>query len=151
MESFFGIPMWIPEIPGMAEGWWLGMHFRDVEQRGFTVETVNAGADLILELHEANPDLNGWFGVTWLLDPDLAEVSPHLTWYRELLLRAGAHITPTGTDEETVALATGTSRTRRERFEQGRYRPRDFRVVLPRQQVFQWFESTGLPHPSRAT
>ncbi|MCU1449973.1 MAG: hypothetical protein JWP02_2143 [Acidimicrobiales bacterium] len=145
MDQFFSVPISIQEASGgFTPGTWMNVHLRGDD---FTRETLDAMTPLNFAFFLANPEVQGWFGVGWMLDPELADVSPHLAWYRELMLQAGAHISPAGTDDTTVALATAASATRRTLFDQGRYQPRDWRVIMPREQGLLWYETTGTPRP----
>ena len=58
---------------------------------------------------------------------------------------SGCRFIPIGSDDATVALATQTSETRRALFEGDQYRPRDYRVVMQRENVLQFYETTGRP------
>jgi hypothetical protein len=146
--AFFGVPYWVEEpTDGVDPGLWLQFHLRHAGQEGaadlesdFMRGQVEHQA-LIAAFEIANPDCKGWFGVGWMLDPNLAQVAPHLTWYREIMLSVGAHIVPAGTDDQTIALATGTSATRRALFEGGHYQPRDYRVIMPREATLAWSDA----------
>jgi hypothetical protein len=145
-DQFFSVPMWFEEAAeGFTPGIWMNVHVRG---DAFSRETLDAMTPLNFAFFLANPQVQGWFGVGWMLDPELADVSPHLAWYRELMLQAGAHISPAGTDDMTVALATSASAGRRALFEEGRYQPRDYRVIMSREQGLQWYERTGMPRPA---
>ena len=125
--TFFGVPHWVEEpVEGFEPGLWLQLHLGNVGPEGFGPETVNHAVTpvnldrylasqltVIAAFHHSNPDCKGWFGAGWMLDPRVSEISPHLAWYPELMLAAGAHIIPAGTDDQTIALATSTSATRR--------------------------------------
>jgi hypothetical protein len=149
MDTFVGVPCIAPEtVEGFPAGRWLNMHLRWDASKGFSPATIQAVAPFNIDFHLANPECLGWFGITWLADPQLSEVSPHLSWYRELMLAAGAEIVPSGTDEQTIALATATSQTRRGAFEEGQYQPRDYRIVMRREHGLRWYETTAGLLPS---
>jgi hypothetical protein len=135
-------PAWLPETADLPRGPWVETHFRPVSDH-FGPEVLKACADPLIDFFLANDDYEGWFGYTWLGDPKVAEISPHLGWYREVLLAAGAEISPAGTDQQTVAAATATSSTRQGLVEEGRFRPRDYRIVLRRDPGLRWRETTA--------
>jgi hypothetical protein len=144
--DFFSVPMFFEEATeGFVPGIWMNIHFRG---DAFSRETLDAMTPMNFAFILANPQVQGWFSVTWILDPQLADVSPHLSWYRELILKAGADVSAAGTDEATVALATAASATRRALFEGGQYQPRDYRVIMSREQGLQWYDLTGTPRPA---
>ena len=151
MDSCVAVPMWVPEPVGdFTAGLWLHLHFRDLAAIGFKPEVVNRSTPFMYDFLEANPECRGWFGVTWLIDPQLVEVSPHLSWYRDVVVAAGALMSPADTDEQTVSDATSTSQARRGLFEQGQYQPRDYRMLFPREATLRWYENTAhlLPPPA---
>ena len=141
-DTTFGQPFWVAEeLEGMAPGLWIQTHFRSVQTRGFGPETFHAFVPRLVAFVRANPECQGWFGVTWLLDPRVSEISPHMAWYPQLIQSVGAIVTPAGTDERTVSDATATSATRRRLFEQGDYQPRDYRIVMPRETGLAWADA----------
>ena len=54
----------------------------------------------------------------------------------------GIRFAPARSDHQTVADATGRSGTRRGLFEEGAYTPRDYRIVMRREQTIRWHETT---------
>ncbi len=152
-DSCIAALVWLAEgvSVDLTPGLWLHLHFRDIAAIGFTPDVINWSAPYLLNFIDANPECRGWFSVTWLIDPNLDEVSPHLTWYREVVVAAGARMSAAGTDEQTVSDATSTSNTRRSKFEQGSYQPCDYRMVFHRDVAMQWYERTAhlLPPPKR--
>ena len=95
----------------------------------------------LAELLEKNPGHRGWFSSSWLVDPALEQVSPHLSYLRTVPENNGGAIfymddDPTG---QTGALAT--SRTRRRMFESGLYHPRIYLRAWPRSSAISWWRS----------
>lgn len=82
-------------------------------------------------------------GGSWFLDPNLAEISPHLRHLSEFASGHGAMLIPLGTNANAIDDATFKSARRRQLFEQGRYTPRRFARVWPRKGVLDWF--SGIP------
>lgn len=121
-------------------GFWpyfqLHMHqdsHQDFNQRGWHSTYMR-----LAELLQSNPSHKGWFSSSWFLDPALEQISPHLSYLRTVPERNGGAVffmedDPTGS---TGALAT--SRTRRNMFESGQYRPRIYMRVWPRSKAIKW-------------
>ena len=98
----------------------------------------------LAELLEQNPDHRGWFSSSWLIDPALEQISPHLSHMRTVPENNGGAIfymedDPTG---KTGALAT--SRTRRRMFKSGLYQPRIFLRVWPRSSAIAWWKAQAV-------
>lgn len=95
----------------------------------------------LAELLEKNRDHRGWFSSSWLVDPALEQVSPHLSYLRTVPENNGGAIfymedDPTG---KTGALAT--SITRRRMFKSGLYHPRIYLRVWPRSSAISWLNA----------
>ncbi|MCU1448817.1 MAG: hypothetical protein JWP02_987 [Acidimicrobiales bacterium] len=88
-----------------------------------------------------NPSLRAMVSASWLLDPALDEVSPHLAWVRRYVLERGSELEPIETPDHVVENALATSRTRRRLYEEGRYVPKTYAMVSRRDAVLRWAES----------
>ncbi len=118
----------------LTAGTWMFAHLNTEE---YGLDALIEIMPTVLEFFDANPDLRGCAGAGWLVDPEVAKVSPHLAWYREVLEQMGAHFVISENGPGTVELAIGTSNTRRERFEAGAYRPQNYMWILPREALLQ--------------
>jgi hypothetical protein len=117
----------------------LRTHLRASELDRFRVENIQAAALAQADLLALNPQLTELRTASWLLDPALEEVSPHLCWLREWLVDGGgASLEPTGTPDHVVENALATSRTRRRLYEEGRYAPQAYEVVWLREEMVRW-------------
>lgn len=94
----------------------------------------------LAELLECNPGHRGWFSCSWLVDPALEEISPHLSYLRTVPASNGGAIFYMEDDAEGKTGALAKSRTRRRLFEQGRYHPRIYLRVWPRSQAIAWWK-----------
>ena len=95
----------------------------------------------LAELLECNPGHRGWFSSSWLVDPALEHVSPHLAHLRTVPAANGAEIFYMEDDPEGKTGALARSRTRRRLFEEGSYRPRIYLRVWPRDAAIAWWKS----------
>ena len=154
VDSCLAALTWLPAgfVAGAyGAGLWIQLHFRNIETIGFGPEVINWSTPYVIDFLEANPHCQGIYGITWLVDPHLEEVSPHLTWYRDAMIAAGAKITAMGTDQDTVSLALQASETRRDLYAAGKYQPRDYLMAFSRHDTLLWYENTAhvLPPPKR--
>jgi hypothetical protein len=90
------------------------------------------------ELMRANPPIRGLMASSWFFDPAVASVSPHLAYLHGLPQSGGATFFDLGTSAHTVALATTASKARRALYEGGKYHPRLFGLIWPRERVLRW-------------
>jgi len=86
---------------------------------------------------ELNRSFRGVQSTSWFLDPVLAEVSPHLSYLREVPQRCGATILYADDDDPDSSGAFAASQKRRSLYESGHYRPRLFTRIWPRRQLLQ--------------
>jgi hypothetical protein len=92
----------------------------------------------VADFLQVNPQYEAVHSAAWLIDPALAEISPHLAWAREELLAGGAELRPLGTADHVVANAIATSKTRRRLYEEGTYTPTAYAMVWPREELLRW-------------
>jgi hypothetical protein len=98
----------------------------------------------IAELVAANEQLGGAFASSWLHDPALAWVSPHLALLWQDLEAAGAQLHEVPTDATTVEQALMRSSRRRELYARGEYVPRKYLVFWPRDALIRARAPEGL-------
>lgn len=145
------LPMWIPEwvpasFPRLDGRPWMFLHLSGL--RGDELsddEAYVAGAQMGIEFFRLNPNYAGCYGVGWLADPTLGEVSPHLAVLTKWLTELGATVSSLGrTDEDSIDQATSSSRTRRRLYEEGRWTPTDQFLYWPAERLLAWADATGL-------
>jgi hypothetical protein len=95
----------------------------------------------LAELLESNPGHRGWFSSSWLVDPALEDISPHLSYLRTVPESNGGALFYIKDDPEGKTGALSTSRTRRRMFESGRYHPRIYLRVWPRSAAIAWWKA----------
>jgi hypothetical protein len=86
-----------------------------------------------------NPEIRGMWGGSWFYDPALEHISPNLTYLRERPQKNGAVVVYSHVDMDGGALSR--SKTRRELFEAGRYVPKSYALVWPREKMLAWATS----------
>jgi len=134
-DKLLGVPMTIEEEgEGFTPGTWMFAHLSAEE---YGPDALAEILPTVFAFFRANPILQGCFGAGWLVDPALAEVSPHLAWYRESLAAMGAEFFVSENGPATTDLATRTSNTRRALVEAGKYRPQNYMWRLSRDALMQ--------------
>lgn len=118
------------------------MHLSELEQfnqKGFEACNLNL-ADML----KLNPDVRGIHCGSWLYDPALSFAGPRLAYMCEIQQHNGAYLFYAGVDRGGGALAK--SKSRRELYDQGKYIPKSYHIVWPRDRVIAWAEQ----HPSNS-
>lgn len=96
----------------------------------------------IAELLRRNPQMKGLAGSTWLHDPILATISPHLAILHDVQINNGAHLFLLGPcNANSIKDATMKSSTRRRLYEEGKYIPTEYCIVWPRDALIAWADS----------
>ncbi|MCL5966425.1 MAG: hypothetical protein M1550_04320 [Deltaproteobacteria bacterium] len=90
------------------------------------------------ELMKRNPRIKGIYRRSWMLDPALAGISPHLSYMREVPQRHGARFFRCPAGETDIRGALTGSAFRSRLYEEGKYRPTVYAFVWPRASVLEW-------------
>lgn len=85
------------------------------------------------EICEANPALLGMFGSSWFYDPVMPKISLRLAYLQQVPASGGAEFWFFAAGGHSIALATGTSPSRRKLYEEGRYLPTAYMMVWGRE------------------
>lgn len=112
------------------------MHLSELKQfnqKGFEECNLNMAEMLTL-----NPEIKGVHCGSWLYDPALSFAGPKLAYMREIQTNNGAFLFYAGVDLGGGALAK--SKSRQELYDQGKYVPKSFHIVWPRDRVIAWAE-----------
>jgi hypothetical protein len=88
------------------------------------------------------PDLAGVYAASWLYDPQLASVSPKLTFVRKIAEAGGARFLRLRTDPVQIAYATAHSPVRRQLMQSGAYSPTCYGLHWDRHAFIAWAERT---------
>ena len=85
-----------------------------------------------------NSHIKGVIRSSWFFDPKIKEISPRLAYLRDLPIKNGAKIFAGGPDDSGNALSK--SRSRRELFDSGQYKPMIYLLIWPREALIKWAE-----------
>ncbi len=91
-------------------------------------EVFQLAAQIMLKSSE----IRGIFGAAWFYDPAIKEISPELYYVRELIESIGGRFFNTGESEMAKQDAFAFSRPRRIAYEEGRYMPTSYMMIIPR-------------------
>jgi len=92
----------------------------------------------VAEIVEANRDMVGVVERTWLLDPRLRQIAPHLAARADGLRAMGACLFEIGVSERATVFALSTSETRRRLYAEGKYVPTEWGSITKRSLVVKW-------------
>ncbi len=93
----------------------------------------------ISDMLAVNENIKGMFGGSWFYDPEIKKISPRLSYLQEVPLNNGARSFCIGPDHTGNAFFK--SKERIKLHEEGRYKPRAFLQVWPREKMLQWAAS----------
>lgn len=85
-----------------------------------------------------NPQVRGFFGMSWFYDPALESISPRLGYLRHRPVAGGARLFRVGVSEEHIGNATAKSETRKKLFQEGKYQPTGYAMIWPRRELIAW-------------
>jgi hypothetical protein len=117
---------------------WAELHLDTRNLRAFSAEGFEASYRRLAGLMSARPELAGVFGASWLYDPQLKAVSPHLAFVRDGALAGGARLLRLPTDPAQVAFAVARSPVRRDLFDKGLYQPVCYGMYWDRRALIGW-------------
>jgi hypothetical protein len=92
----------------------------------------------IADILRANPEIKGNFGITWFNDPKMKEISPKLSYIREISVTNGGKIFYYGSSKAVIRDALSKSATRRRLYQEGSYVPRSFIRIWSRSKLIGW-------------
>lgn len=108
-------------------------YLTDVNERGFDNAFCRT-AELLLRKN----DVRGYVGTSWLHDPPLSFVSPHLAYFQKWPREGGAFLLRHATEHSDIESAIRTSKTRRQLFQEGKYIPVCYSMLWPRDKLIAW-------------
>ncbi len=107
-----------------------------------TEEDERASFRLLAGSMKLQPTIRGYLASSWLMDPKLSEVSPHLEWlsrwYRECV-EFGAVLTNIGASRDSGFLVG--DRRRRKLYETGHWKPLEGVLIWARRDLLRWYDS----------
>ncbi|MFT5334802.1 MAG: hypothetical protein ACJAUG_002858 [Halioglobus sp.] len=115
----------------------LELHMHPKHVTAFNPDGWMETYDNLADLLAVNPSFLGVQSTSWFLDPALEQVSPHLAYLRQVPELCGAIFLYAGGDDSKHSGALATSQTRRTLHAAGKYCPRLFTRIWPRQSLLQ--------------
>ena len=104
----------------------------------FNCQRMNLGYKEIGELMKCNGRIKGIFRRSWFLDPNLKDVSPALTYLREIPERNGAILFEGGTTRHEITESLEFSPRRCKLYEEGKYIPVAYAYIWPKKEFLEW-------------
>jgi hypothetical protein len=92
----------------------------------------------VADLLEKRKDVSGYVGTSWLYDPQLLEISPHLAFFQERPLERGAFMLKHGTQQSDVINALKASKKRQRLYQEGKYITVCYSSLWPRRELISW-------------
>ena len=96
----------------------------------------------VASLLRTHTEVAGLTSYCWFYDPQLAEISPRLSYLRQRPLERGAFFLRGHTSAYDIKNATAKSQTRRRLYEAGKYKPVAHRIVWLRHDILRWADET---------
>jgi hypothetical protein len=90
---------------------------------------------MLAEIFYANPHIKGAYGSSWYLDPQIQFISPRLGYIREISEKNGCEFFHMGSNSQTIQDATAKSPTRRRLYDQGKYVPTAYMLIISRNRL----------------
>ncbi|MBT8400534.1 MAG: hypothetical protein KJO98_08665 [Rhodothermia bacterium] len=123
-------------------GSYLVIHTADHYRRWFSERHQELAFRNIAALLELDPELEGLYRSSWLLDPQVTEMEPRLGFLTKIPKANGARYEwRREFDVETRKEILAFSAARREGFATGSYRPQEWAYFWPRDAIARWAES----------
>lgn len=108
------------------------MHYNPHRLRYFNQQGWNDLLFRATELLAKQTHINGIFGSAWFFDKTLADISPEIFYIYQTLEKIGGEFFFFKSSEDDQKNAFLTSKARREAYNEGRYIPASYMVILPR-------------------
>ncbi len=106
----------------------------------FNCQQMNYAYKQIGELMMHNSKIKGIYRNSWFLNPNLKEISPDLSYLREIPQRNGAKFFKTGTYEQNIRNSLHLSQHRRKLYEEGKYLPTQYAYIWRRKDFLTWLD-----------
>ena len=105
----------------------------------FNCRQMNMAYKEIGELMKYYPKIKGIFRKSWFLDPNLENISPELTYLREIPQHNGAILFEVSTTHQDIVDSLAFSPNRRKLHEEGKFSPTVHGYIWPRKEFLGWF------------
>lgn len=122
-------------------GRWYAFHIDTRNLIDFNESGWDSSYTRITDLLERNNSIRGMIATSWLLDPQLLSISPHLAYIQLRPQDRGAILIRHCSTPEDTELATMKSKTRRRLYEERKYIPVCYSYLWPRKDMIAWSRS----------
>ena len=112
------------------------IHTHTPELEEFTEQGWNDCYVRIAEMLDIYKNVKGVFGASWFYDPQLENISPRLIYLQKTPLNNGARCFYVEEDRTGNALAK--SKHRYNLYKEGKYKPKKYLLVWPREALLKW-------------
>jgi len=110
-------------------------YVKEFNERGFDNFYIR-----VAELLKQNTNVRGYVGTSWLYDPQLLKISPHLAFFQERPPERGAFSLKHGTQPSDIAFAIKASKNRSNLYKERKYIPVCYSSLWPRKELITWAE-----------
>jgi len=114
------------------------MHTVDRYLPRFTPEEMTKSYLRIADLMRADLRIKGIYRSAWFLDPQLENISPHLSYLRIIPEQNGAKVYRIRTRQSDIDNAIALSPLRRKLYGEGKYKPVCYAMFWPRAELLFW-------------
>ncbi len=115
------------------------LHYNPHRFRLFNPDGWNEVFYLTMQLLVRRQQIKGVFGASWFFDPSLKVISPELYYIREFIEKIGGCFFIGGSSEQDKKNAFALSKKRRVAYEEGRYIPTSYVMVIPRDTLIEFY------------
>ena len=88
-----------------------------------------------------NKNIRGYVVTSWLRDPQLLSISPHLSYLQLRPIERGAFSLKHGPGPIHTERAISNSFPRRRLYNEGKYLPNCYSIIWPRNSMIKWAQS----------
>jgi hypothetical protein len=110
----------------------------------FNCQQMNIAYKNIGDLMEYHPKIKGIFRKSWFLDPNLKNISPDLTYLREIPQQNGAILFKVETTHQDVVDSLAFSPYRRKLYEEGKFFPTVYGYIWPKKEFLDWLSQSDV-------
>jgi hypothetical protein len=113
----------------------------------FNCKQMNLAYKEIGELMKYQPKIKGIFRKSWFLDPNLENISPELTYLREIPQQNGAIFFEVGTTHQDIVDSLAFSPYRRKLHEEGKFFSVVYGYIWPKKEFLEWLSQKNVGRP----
>lgn len=117
------------------------MHFNPYRMNQFNYLGWRSVLFNTTEIIRQNPKVKGVFGGAWFFDPMVLKISPEFKYLHDLINEIGGKVYFCSESPEDKQLAFKMSKVRKKAFEDGKYIPRGYIVIITKHKLFNYFYS----------